>query len=798
MRSAEDRYRALPDARCALANQPTVAAENASVAHGSAEPLPSSYLQRYGLAVVSTAVALGASLLLQHFGFHVPETLLLFAVAISAWYGGTGPAVMAVILSVIAFYWYFVEPVRTIYIYQSEIPFVIIFIAFAALLCWFATVRRRTEAELHESNRNVRALSNCNQVLLRATDEQGLLDEICRIVCEEAGYRMAFVAYAEHDDAKTVRPVAWTGAEREHLTSFGLYWADTEGGRSPTGTAIRTGETCCIQDCATDPRVAPWRESLLQRGFRSAIALPLKGEHGDTFGSLTICSAQPNAFTAAETALLEELAADLAFGIVTLRSHAARQRTEEALRHSEMYLAEAERIGQTGSWGWSPANGIQYWSQECYRIMGFDPAEGMPSLARFLERVHPEDLPRLRERLQRVAREKTNYEDEYRIVHPSGGVRDLHIVGHPFLDSTGNVLEFVGTTTDVTERKRAEGALRQSEAYLAEGQRLAHTGSWALDMASEKYVYVSEECLRIYGFDPQGPLPSREAVFRRVHPEDLERVKARFEKSLHEKIDITEELRIILPDGAVKHIQVVRHPVLNDAGEVVQLVGTSIDITEHKKAQEALRESEMHFRSFWDHAADAFCVFDEQHKIIDANREACASSGYTREELIGMVPHDFDPDVDAAMLQRIDDQIAAGEVCTFETRNRRKDGTVFPVEVRVRPYQSGKRRFHLASSRNISQRKRAEDALRRTAAYLGETQRLTHTGTFVADNTTEPLYWSEEMFRIFGFDPKDRLPTRDQAEQRVHPEDLDKVLEGVAESNPRQTGCRGRIQNRVA
>src|SRR5208283_4281668 len=182
------------------------------------------------------------------------------------------------------------------------------------------TERKRAEEALRRLNRELRAISNCNQTLLRATDEQSLLEEICRIVCEETGYRMAFVAYAEDDDAKSVRPVAWTGAEEGYLATVGLTWADTERGRSPTGTAIRSGKSCCVQDFATDPRLAPWREGLLQRDFRSGIALPLKDEQAHTFGSLTIHSAQPNAFTAEEIRLLEELAADLAFGIVTLRS----------------------------------------------------------------------------------------------------------------------------------------------------------------------------------------------------------------------------------------------------------------------------------------------------------------------------------------------------------------------------------------------------------------------------------------------------------------------------------------------
>jgi len=189
--------------------------------------------------------------------------------------------------------------------------------------------------------------------------------------------------------------------------------------------------------------------------------LPLKDENDNAFGSLTIHSAQPNAFTSEEVRLLEELAGDLAFGIATLRSRSA--------------------------------------------------------------------------------------------------------------------------------RKQAEQALRRSEAYLAEAQRLSHTGSWALDVASGNYIYSSEEYLRIYEFDPQGGLPTLEAVFQRIHPEDRNRWKQKFEEALREKIDSFYEYRIVLPDGTTKHIQIMRHPVLNDAGEIVQLVGTVVDITERKRAERVIQ-----------------------------------------------------------------------------------------------------------------------------------------------------------------------------------------------------------------
>ena len=191
-------------------------------------------------------------------------------------------------------------------------------------------VEERT-AELHRLNRELRAISYCNQILVRAEDEQALLTDICRIICNKAGYRMVWVGYAENDDARTIRPVAWAGAEDGYLEQARITWDNTERGRGPSGSAIRSGESTCIQDFATDPEAPPWRDSALQRGYRSSIALPLKDESDHTYGVLNIYSTEPNAFTPNEIHLMEELAGDLAFGIMFLRTRIERKRMEEKL-----------------------------------------------------------------------------------------------------------------------------------------------------------------------------------------------------------------------------------------------------------------------------------------------------------------------------------------------------------------------------------------------------------------------------------------------------------------------------------
>jgi len=200
--------------------------------------------------------------------------------------------------------------------------------------------RKKAEQSLHRLNRELQAISNCNQVLIRATDEQTLLNDICRIVCEEAGYRMAWVGYADQDDAKTIRLVGLAGVEDGYLDESGITYGDTERGRGPSGTAIRSGKSACIQDFTTDPQAAVWRDSALQRGYRSSIALPLKDQSAHTFGILNIYSTKPNAFSPEEVRLLEKLAGELAFGIMVLRDRIERKHFEHEIKTLNITLAQ--------------------------------------------------------------------------------------------------------------------------------------------------------------------------------------------------------------------------------------------------------------------------------------------------------------------------------------------------------------------------------------------------------------------------------------------------------------------------
>ena len=219
------------------------------------------------------------------------------------------------------------------------------------------TERKQSEDSLARLNRTLQTLYQCNQALVRASDEYELLQTVCRILVEVGRVRMAWVGYRELDAAKTIRPVAQAGYDDGYVENVKAIWADAERGHGPTGTAIRTGKPSWTQNIQTDSSIAPWRTEALKRGYGSNISLPLMSD-GATFGALTLYDQQPNAFNERTVEQFTELADNLAYGVIALRTRAERSRAEHALREAQAELAHVTRVMTMGELAASIAHEI--------------------------------------------------------------------------------------------------------------------------------------------------------------------------------------------------------------------------------------------------------------------------------------------------------------------------------------------------------------------------------------------------------------------------------------------------------
>ena len=324
------------------------------------------------------------------------------------------------------------------------------------------------------------------------------------------------------------------------------------------------------------------------------------------------------------------------------------------------------------------------------------------------------------------------------------------------------------TIIDITERKRTEEALLLFRALIDR----SNDGIEVIDPETGRFLDVNEAACQAHGYTRDefltlsvwdiAPTADPTAWLRNL--EQLRRLGSRLHVGLHRR-----------KDGSTFPVEVNITFVRLNRDYIVAVVR---DVTERRQAEEALRDSEQRFRTFVDHATDAFLLHDDQGTILDVNPQACEDLGYARDELVGKTPLDINPDVTPAQLEEVQRRLDAGEFLSLERRHRRKDGSIFPVEIRLRPFCAGGRRFAVALVRDITERKRAEEAVRKSEERLRQAVRVSNLGIFEHDHRTDTVYWSPEQRSIHCWEAE-KAPSISDFVGLLHPEDRERIAAAI-------------------
>jgi len=460
---------------------------------------------------------------------------------------------------------------------------------------------------------------------------------------------------------------------------------------------------------------------------------------------------------------------------ITDRKHAEeeRQSLASALQQSNARLEEAQRVAHIGHYEWNLIDSRVDWSKELYRIYGLPPQEGPIDLAQVFEMIHPDDRESVAREAEETIRSGIHIKTEHRIVRADGEVRYLVSLGTVKRDASGRAYEMFGTGQDITERKLAEQALRRTQFYLSEGERLAHMGSWAskdlgIRWSDDLDIYWSDEVYKIFGFDPKCGPPTLQQFLGAIHPQDRPRLTEAI-KTMHEQrstCDVTS--RVVRPDGEIRFVRCVGFPVVEN-GVFQGYHGTTIDVTEQELLTQELRREQAYLEEAQSlaHIGSWACNLATR-EIFHSSDENARLYGFDPSR--GPLPFDVFygtilPEDERLIRPKLEKAIRAEADYDVEFRIRRADGDIRFLRGIGHHNPSQEVGEYFGITVDITERKRAEEERERLRllesdlAHINRVNMMGELAAALAHEVKQPIAASvtsaNALLRWLAHDPPD-------------------------------------------
>ena len=452
-----------------------------------------------------------------------------------------------------------------------------------------------------------------------------------------------------------------------------------------------------------------------------------------------------------------------------IRDVTERKRAEEAVRASEASLAEAQRIAHLGSWEMEPLRrGVPIpehkirWSDEAYHIFGYEPRQFVPTFKTLIETIHPEDRGYVGETIRgSVARREPSAVVEHRILRPDGEVRFVQARMEMVYEQDGRLVRYSGTILDITERRQAEEQLRQSEAGLVKAQRVAHLGSWEIDLITGE-MHWSDEMYRVFGFAPGEVVLTREILTEATHPQDREIVPEAIRTAVEKRQPFNVDHRVLHPDGEVRFVQAQGEAVFDPAGKPSKIVGTSLDITERKLAEEALRERARELVAAQRIASVGNWSFD-----VVENKAHWSDQMY---RIFGIAPQEHltykgflqlvHPDDRRTIMEAAHEALNGGSRSSIDYRVVRPDGEVRSVhgQYEIEHDAAGRTTELVGTLQDVTELRRAQTELETRAEKLREQAQMLDLAPVLAHNLDDEItMWNTGAEKMFGWSREEAL-----------------------------------------